>query len=188
MHDVPIVTGTTAVQIQSTRETVILVVNQALCFGDSMSNSLLNLNQLQHFGTTVQDNPFDKRGLFIMTEDDTMIPMMTRGTTISFESRTPTQSELETCRHITLTSDLEWDTCHVKFPDSNCKEEKDHQTFDISTITSIANISVLEDEPNHPIFLSADQKTDTSPSALSKHWQIGMNQVAQTLRVTTQCG
>ncbi len=107
VNDVPIVTGATVVQLPKTGETVTLVINQALWFGDTLPNSLLNLNQLWHYGTDIQDNPFDRQGLYIAADDGTQIPMTSLGTTILFESRTPTQSELETFRHINLTLDVE---------------------------------------------------------------------------------
>ncbi len=57
VDNVPIVTGATAVQLPETGETIILVVHQALWLGESLENSLLNPNQLQHNDTEVYDNP-----------------------------------------------------------------------------------------------------------------------------------
>ncbi len=188
VHDVPIVTGATAVQLPETGETVILVINQALWFGDTLPNSLLNPNQLRHYGTDVQDNPFDRRGLYIAADDGTQIPMTSLGTTILFESQTPTQSKLETCRHINLTSDVEWDPRNISFPNSHRKEEEYPYISAISQFSTIADISVLEDVPSPRTFLSSERKTDVLPAALSEHWQIGMKQATQTLRVTTQRG
>jgi len=57
VYNVPIVTAATAWQSPLTGETYILVFNEALWMGDSMNCTLINPNQLRHFGTKVQDNP-----------------------------------------------------------------------------------------------------------------------------------
>jgi hypothetical protein len=50
IKDVPIVRGATAVQCQETGETFILIINEGLWYGDKMDHSLINPNQLRHFG------------------------------------------------------------------------------------------------------------------------------------------
>ncbi len=65
VDDLPVVTAETAIQMPETGETVIIVINQGLWFRDSFENLLLNPNQLQYAGTEVNDNPFDKKGIFI---------------------------------------------------------------------------------------------------------------------------
>ena len=65
VDDVPVVTAATAIQMPETGETVIIVINQGLWFRDSLENLLLSPNQLQYAGTEVNDNPFDKKGIFI---------------------------------------------------------------------------------------------------------------------------
>ena len=55
---VPIVSGASAWTCQSTGETLIMVFHEALWMGDDMDHSLVNPNQLCHFGVHVQDNPY----------------------------------------------------------------------------------------------------------------------------------
>jgi hypothetical protein len=55
---VPIVSGATAWTSQSTGDTYILVFNEALWMGDTMDHSLLNPNQMRHYGIQVNDNPY----------------------------------------------------------------------------------------------------------------------------------
>ena len=43
---------------KETGQTCILVFNEGLWMGDQMENTLINQNQLQYFGLTVQENPF----------------------------------------------------------------------------------------------------------------------------------
>lgn len=82
---VPIVTGTTAWTSSETGLTYILVFHEALWMADVLSNSLINPNQLRHFGLLhVQDNPYDKTEMHIATEDgELVIPLQASGTTIS---------------------------------------------------------------------------------------------------------
>ena len=61
---VPIVTGATAWTSKVNGQTYILVFNEALWMGDVLEHSLINPNQLRHFGVTVQDNPYDKTEMY----------------------------------------------------------------------------------------------------------------------------
>ena len=71
--------------------------------GDVLDHSLINPNQLRSYGIDVQDNPFGDTAMHIASdEDDFAHPMTADGTTIFFDSRTPSNHELETCPHIIL--------------------------------------------------------------------------------------
>lgn len=116
---VPIVTGATAWTDQHTGETWIIFIHEALWMAESMPHSLFNPNQLRAHGVDVKDNP--SRGPLHMsvTPEELYIPLTMLGTNnILFESRTPTQEELDHCRHVHLTSSSEWtpDTAHERFP------------------------------------------------------------------------
>ena len=117
IRNVPIVTGATAWTSTHSGDTYILVFHEALWMGDVLDHSLINPNQLRHFGVTVQDNPYSDTALHITNDDDLVLPLHTQGTTIYFDSRTPTDHELQTCRHVHLTSKAEWNPHHVSFPD-----------------------------------------------------------------------
>ena len=52
-HNVPIVNVATAFQCQETGQTYILILNECLWMGDTLKHSLINPNQLRHFGTKV---------------------------------------------------------------------------------------------------------------------------------------
>ena len=45
IKDIPIVRGATAVQDQETGETIIIIVNEGLWYGDKLDHSLINPNQ-----------------------------------------------------------------------------------------------------------------------------------------------
>lgn len=118
IEGVPIVTGATAWTSDATGETLLLVFHEALWMGEVMDPSLVNPNQLRHFGVSVQDNPFSSTQMHITNEtNDMVIPLDANGTTIYFSSRTPTDKELQTCRHVTMTSRSEWNPHEVRFPD-----------------------------------------------------------------------
>ena len=55
--NVPIVQVATAWQSLDSGQVCILSFNEALWMGDSMTHSLVNPNQLHHFGVKVQDDP-----------------------------------------------------------------------------------------------------------------------------------
>jgi hypothetical protein len=89
---VPIVSGATAWTDEGTGSTYNLVINEGLCMPDTVTASLINLNQLRAYGITVQDNPF--AGPMSISnggdEDVVSIPMFAVGTNISIKTRTPT--------------------------------------------------------------------------------------------------
>ena len=52
-----------------------------------------------------------------MTEDgDFAFPLAVQGTNIMADTRTPTEEELQTCNHITLSLQHPWDPHRVMFP------------------------------------------------------------------------
>ena len=115
--DVPIVTGATAVTSSQTGLTYILVFNEAIWMGDILDHCLLNPNQMRAYGVTVQDNPYGDTGMHIATEQENLqFPLTADGTVIYFDSRTPTNHELATCPHITMSSPAEWNPREIQFP------------------------------------------------------------------------
>jgi hypothetical protein len=57
IHDVPIVKAALAYDDSDTGETIILIINQGLYFGDQLDEILLNPNQIREYGHTVNDVP-----------------------------------------------------------------------------------------------------------------------------------
>ena len=60
-HGVPIVTGATAYDCPKTGRTYILIYNESLFYGNILDHSLINPNQMRHYGVNVWDNPFDNQ-------------------------------------------------------------------------------------------------------------------------------
>ena len=100
-RDVPIVSGATAYTDQHTGQVFVLVINEALWFGDRLTNSLINPNQLRYAGVTVQDNPFHKSESIAIHHEEVTVPLLLLdGTNLFIQSATPTQSEPDNCPHI----------------------------------------------------------------------------------------
>ena len=85
--------------------------------GELLDHSLINPNQLCSHKVDVQDNPFGSVAMHIPSDNDDFVhPMQADGTTIFFDSRTPTNNELDNCPHIVLSSSNEWNPRDVQFP------------------------------------------------------------------------
>ena len=120
VQDVPIATVATAWSDPFTGQGYILIIHEALFFGNKMNHSLLNPNQLRHFGIEVYDNPYEMdptRSMGIKIPDgNEVIPFLSQGLTIFFTSRYPTDFEMEHYPHVVVTSDQTWDPQALVMP------------------------------------------------------------------------
>ena len=184
--------------------------------GDSLTQSLINPNQLHAFGTEVQDNPFSNERLSIQSAfHDIAIPFQTLGTIIYAYSNTraPTDQELGQHPHIVLSSTADWDPHHVRFP-SHAVEEESRSTIntmqmqqqycvepsfdgtidDPATFAEwlISSVQVHDpnmdkaDVPSAQAFHTKERKMTITAADLSKRWFIGLSQAEKTIRATTQ--
>ena len=128
------------------------------------------------------------------------------GTTILFESRTPTQTELDECTWVYLTSEKEWNPHTVTFPSlaANKSDPLPSSTvMSASTCSALrgtiydplyfsqrvlAPVAIPSDIPSPKTFVSLDRHSYVSSEELSDRWLIGPKQAANTIRVTTQLG
>ena len=167
IKSVRIATAGTAYTSQETGQTYILVFHEGLWMGDKMEHSLINQNQLRHFGTTVQDNPFSTSPLYIMTEDsDFSLPLQVDGTNIFLNTRTPTARELSECPHIEMTSQHPWDPHTVRFPESSrsVREEIEMQRT-VGAISTEHQLPETEIDQDSIIFDLGDINTHIISSA-----------------------
>jgi hypothetical protein len=152
IQNVPIVHAATAWQSKETGQTYILVMNECIWMGDTMSHTLINPNQLRHFGTQVQDNPMSSQPLSIITEDNEFCMELTMsGTICSVDTFAPSEKELRTCPHIVLSSPHQWDPHNVIFP--KCKRTLDETVGGlryVSTVISAPNQNYIDE--NETIF------------------------------------
>ena len=160
--NVPIITGATAYTCQESGQTCILVINEGLWLRPKMSHSLLNPNQLRYNGVTVHDNPFDPLNPLSIQHDDATIPLSLSGTNIFLDTRTPTQHELETCPHIHLTSEAEWNPQTVRLASTQSVEAEVIDNLDeldpgLSQISSVYCFSEMAEN------LRSQRDSDRSP-------------------------
>ena len=105
IKNVPGVCGATLWTDTVDNQEYILMFNESLWMGDSLTHSLINPNQLCAFGTEVQDNPFSTERLLIQpASHDITIPLQTLGTIIYANTCAPTDQELRQHPHIALSS------------------------------------------------------------------------------------
>ena len=110
---IPIATVATAYDCPTSGATFVLIINEALYFGDSLSFSLLSPNQLRDNDVQVDERHRQHAhdsifGIYVPSEP-LKIPFSLEGVVAGFDTRPPTQDELnEVSLHVELTSDVEW--------------------------------------------------------------------------------
>jgi len=217
MKDIPVARCATAYTHPATGTTYILVFNEALYFGKSMDHSLINPNQVRSFGIPVSDNPFDTGRPFGIDHEDLFVSFRTEGSTVCFDTRVPSDDELESCKFVKLTDgDTEWNPHEVDMSsnrhaggydsvkhlaavsvsaDQRSYGETDAVLNSISmglaphTATTIA-IESVNVETSHYVASasSTTQHSSVTPERVSRLFGVGLNKAKDLLRVTTQRG
>ena len=145
VKDVPIVHAATAWQSCHTGQTYILVFNEALWMGDTMDHTLINPNQLRHYGTEVQDNPTSKYPLSIQTEDkEFCMELSMDGTIVFVDTHLPTDHELHNCPKIHLSSQHPWNPEKVTF--QPCHMTLEEQCGGLRYLSGISSQRELNEE------------------------------------------
>ena len=105
LYNVPIVSGATTVTINITGNKFIMVVNEALYYGNKLYHSLINPNQLRCYGTMVWDNNFDPNmDICLDTCEGYTIDLIPDGTSIGSSLHVPMEEELMEISHIEVIS------------------------------------------------------------------------------------
>jgi hypothetical protein len=174
-----------------------------------MDHSLINPNQLRHFGVMVHDNPFDTDHPLMIKElsDGVFIRFQIKGTTVFFDSHTPTSDELDNCRHIVLTSDNPWNPGTVELGCSDVTVTGADVSMVSEELVSSADKVILAgiscvyypdllaeqlrvvsqvDVPRLRTFVSDKRYSAITAPELSERWHIGNRQAKDTLTATTQ--
>ena len=119
MEKIPIATVATAWSDEHTGQGFILIMHEVLFFGNDLDHSLINPNQIRHNGFQLFDNPYETdpiRQMGIVINENDRIPFQSQGTTIYFNSRFPTDLEMETYPHVVLTCEAPWDPSGIAMP------------------------------------------------------------------------
>ena len=99
--DVPIGTIATAWVNPADGEVIVLVMNEALYFGDRLDHTLICPNQLRSFGIVVDDTPqqfnLESKHCIEVPAEDIVIPLELNGVVSYFSSHKPSQDELDNC-------------------------------------------------------------------------------------------
>ena len=119
--------------------------HEFLWMDDKSDHTLVNPNQLQAYGVSIQDNPFDTKTLSITT-DDVSVKLYSEGMIICGDTRTPTDSKLGQLPWLILTSLHDWDPHNVCFPSCNC------HSSDSTPIESCHSILAVDTLLQHTIY------------------------------------
>ena len=130
--NVPIATAATAWTDPQSDVTYILVFHETLFYGDRLDHSLINPNNLRHYGIDFWDNPYDKHhDLSIEVPNEIIIPLKTKGTKVLFTTHKPLQRELSSCPMIYMNSANPWNPKTITM---GRVRSAYHQDFKISTV------------------------------------------------------
>ena len=133
VKNVPVVQAATGFTSVTGKE-YIIIFNEAL-YMPLLDHSLVNPNQLRHHQTVVMDNPYDPQGMVIESPDKELIMCLkSAGTTIYFDSWTPTLEDLDTLPHIVLSSPHPWNPATVEFPTASYSEMEDVERRSLSEV------------------------------------------------------
>ena len=119
IQDVSIATVATMWIHPKNGQPYILIINEALYFGDRVDVTLLNPNQLRANGVMVEDVPrqFDTKSSHSIYHPTAKlrIPLSLDGISSGFVSRKPTWEEYGQYPHVELTSPMRWDPSSDQF-------------------------------------------------------------------------
>ena len=144
MTNIPIINAATEFT-STTRRQFILVLNKDLYITD-MDHTLINTNQLRHFDTEVQDNPYHATGLMSITRpnDEFMACLQSQGTNVFISTWQPTKTQLSSLPHIVLMSPREWDPHKIEFPAKKYSMQEEIDSRNVSQTNVMC--STLEEQ------------------------------------------
>ena len=136
------------------------------------------------------------------------IPLALDGTKVSFQSRAPTQYELDTCEYVEMTSGVLWDPHDVKLGEMSAMRRKHDDTADSDEFLKSIDPSLImlkemstrhiqannyidvtaEDIPARRSFISNDRHKKLTAESISELWGIGKSRAMATIDATTQFG
>ena len=116
MKNISIITTATGFTSTTGRQ-YILVFNEAL-YIKYIDHTLINPNQLRHFDTEVQDNPYHATDPMSITSPngEFMACLQSQGKNVFLNTWRPMKTQLNPLPHILLTSPRKWDSHKIEFP------------------------------------------------------------------------
>ena len=204
--NVPIVSGATAYDCPITRQTYILIVNEALYYGTRLDHSLFNPNQIRDFDIPVWDNPYDKSKSLGIEARQLHIPLTSQGTKVLFNTRVPTNAELNDCPQIDLTSKKPWEPSKItlgQVTSTKAKSVEDPRSnsselIGLDPVLAMDEWRIVEqihtqderfeDVPVRPTFVSTERHSNVTAENLSERLGISVGRARATLKATLQRG
>jgi hypothetical protein len=147
--DVPIATVATTWSDPLTGKGYIFIMHEVLYFGNKMDHSLINPNQLRHYGVVVHNNPYETdptRAMGIEIDDNNLIPFSLQGSTVFFKTRYPDDNELDTYPHVVVTNNKPWDPHGLTMPggmDDTGHPKNDRMIHRVTSEASIATTTCM---------------------------------------------
>ena len=130
----------------------LLIFHESLWMGNKLDHTLVNPNQLQAYGFSIQHNPFDAKPLPI-TIDDASVKLYLEGTINCGNTHTPTESELGQLARLILTSPHDWHPHNVCFP--SCSGQSSGNTPIESNHLILAVDTLLQQTIYDPIMVAS---------------------------------
>ena len=158
--NIPVATGATVWTNTMDGMAYLLIFHESLWMGNKLDHTLVNPNQLQAYGVSIQDNPFNTKPLSITT-NDASVKLYSEGMIICGDTRTPTESELGQLPLLILTSPHDWDPHNVCFP--SCSSQSSGNTPIESSHSILAVDTLLQHKIYDPIMMA---------SLMSSHVQV----------------
>ena len=202
LQDIPIITGAVAYDHPS-GEVLIIVLNEFLHIGGKMEHTLVCPNQVRANGVIVDDIPIhlaaDKSTAthsIYFKKEDTRLQLELRGCISYLPTRYPSESELNECQWLHLTSANPWNPYSESFNDDEVKARQMYSAttrdpaYRTSPIGEIGNI-------NNEIISNVLQIFSTSTTKrtyggdvkkIAKIFGIGEKMAEATINATTQLG
>ena len=120
-----------------------------------MGDSMINTNQLRHYGVNVQDDPTSNHPLSLISENGYFsMPLHQKGTILYFDTHTPTQKELDTCLHINQSSRHPWNPLKVDFvKNQHSLQEEIEKIWHVSTVTTDITWSTADNRGDKSDFI-----------------------------------
>ena len=170
-------------------DTYILEINHCLDFTNDMQHSLFCTNQIRANGILVEDIPkhYDVTGqsrqAIIIPERNLTFPLLVHGPTLYLPVRYPTETEMDECERVVLTSDNGWDPYADSASQRNIYSLQSDQYCDDHSMPEW--YATLENQ----IFvksITTTTKGELTPSYLSRLWNISLESAKRTLQSTKQ--
>jgi len=215
LKNIPIACVATAWDNRVDGSTYILIINEALYFGDRMPYSLLCPNQLCHNGIQVDDtpkifNPASNHSIRIPGKLE--LPLRMRGVISYLPTRRPSKDEFDKCERYELTSACDWDphnftsrstdeiqdggcfrgSAHVSRVPAELSRDLEHRLVQALHTSEGADTVHEADVKAHDhelqVLISNTKQSTISRESLAQKWFIGLEAAGRTLNATTQEG